>query len=160
PGLSSVDVSDDERFRALARAAREAVFIHEQGTIREINDAFTRLLGYERDEILGRDGLTTFIGPESRAEVLRSMRQEGGGEPRGRGVVAKDGTRRIVLSAAEPIRYLGRPMRVVTMQDWTERVALASENQRIAELLRAIIDHTSQSIWVKDLDGRLLMANK
>jgi len=68
----------DERFSALARAAREAVFIHENGVVQEINDAFTRLFGYERHEIIGKNGVTALTAPESQPEVERSMRVPGG----------------------------------------------------------------------------------
>src|SRR5262249_5070226 len=149
----------DERFRALARAAREAVFIHEDGVVREINDAFTRLFGYERDEILGKDGVTTLCSPESRAEGERSMRVPGGSGTREIAVLTKTGEKRIVESAAEPITYHGRAMRVVTMQDMTERHALDAERRRTAALLQAIVDNTNQLVFVKDLHGRMLLGN-
>ena len=141
----------DERFRALARAAREAVFIHEDGVVREINDAFTRLFGYTREEIIGKDGVRTLAAVESRPEVERSMRVPGGSGTREIIVLTKSGEKRVVESAAEPITYQGRPMRVVTMQDLTERHALDAERRRTAALLQAIVDNTNQLVFVKDL---------
>src|SRR5262249_25552308 len=149
----------DERFRALARAAREAVFIHENGVIREINDAFTRFTGYERDEIIGVNGLEKLIADESRGEVSRSMQVLGPGSTQEVIVITKSGQRRVVESAAEPITYQGRPMRVVTMQDMSERIALDAERRRTAALLQAIVDNTDQLVFVKDLDGRVLLRN-
>ncbi|HEY1535294.1 MAG TPA: PAS domain-containing protein, partial [Polyangiaceae bacterium] len=69
----------EERFRALAEAAREAILINEDGIIREVNSALTQMLGYTRDELLGRDGLELIIAPESRAAVLESIRSSGSG---------------------------------------------------------------------------------
>ncbi len=44
----------EQRFRALSEAAREAVFINENGIIREANRALLALLGYTREELIGR----------------------------------------------------------------------------------------------------------
>jgi PAS domain S-box-containing protein len=62
----------EERFRALASAAREAILIHEQGVVREVNHAFSELLGYTREEIIGQSGMI-FIAPEDRDTVRESM---------------------------------------------------------------------------------------
>ena len=69
----------EQRFRALSEAAREAVFINENGIIREANHAFLALLGYTRQELIGQNGLELFVAPESRAAVVASIRSAGTG---------------------------------------------------------------------------------
>jgi PAS domain S-box-containing protein len=158
--MGHADDPGEERFRALARAAREAVIIHEGGVVREINDAFTRLLGFTREEVLGKSGLEVFIAPESRAEVLASMRLPGPGGTSEVTVLTKSGAKRVVRSVSEPIRYQGRPMRVVTMQDLTDQIALERKNRHMATLLQAMADNTNQLVIVKGLDGRVQLANR
>src|SRR5260221_14795456 len=53
----------EERFRALSDAAREAVLIHENGVVQDVNQAFTALLGYPRTEVIGQYG-SLFIAPD------------------------------------------------------------------------------------------------
>jgi PAS domain S-box-containing protein len=160
-GLDPAEIVDpaDERFRVLARAAREAVIIHEKGIVREVNDAFVRLLGYTREEIIGKESVSTLVSPESQAEVRRSMQIAEGGGTSEVVLLTRTGERRTVESVSAPIRYQGRLMRVVTMQDRTERIALDAERRRTAALLQAIVENTNQLVFVKDLDGRMLLGN-
>src|SRR5882724_8026984 len=92
----------EERFRALAAAAREAILINEQGIIREVNAALVQMLGYSREELLGRNGVELLIAPESRAEVLHSIRSGGRGGTADIALLTKTGERRVVDSSSEP----------------------------------------------------------
>jgi len=112
----------EQRFRALAEAAREAVLINENGIIREANHALLTLLGYQREELIGRNGLE-LLAPESVAAVSASIASAGSGGTAEIVLMSKTGERRLVESSSEAIVYQGRPMRVVTMQDLTARRA-------------------------------------
>ncbi len=58
----------EERFRRLADATTEAIAIHREGRIIEVNDAFCRLLGYAPEDVIGRP-LLEFAAPETRDRV-------------------------------------------------------------------------------------------
>ena len=58
----------EDRFRRLSDATTEAIAIHRDGQIIEVNDAFCRLLGYAAAEIVGRS-LLEFATPETRARI-------------------------------------------------------------------------------------------
>jgi Amt family ammonium transporter len=58
----------EERFRRLADATSEAIAIHREGRIVEVNDAFSRLLGYPADAVIGHS-LLEFASPETRERV-------------------------------------------------------------------------------------------
>jgi diguanylate cyclase (GGDEF)-like protein/PAS domain S-box-containing protein/excisionase family DNA binding protein len=58
----------EERFRRLSDATTEAIAIHRDGQIIEVNDAFCRLVGYGPAEIVGRS-LLDFAAPETRERV-------------------------------------------------------------------------------------------
>lgn len=130
----------EQRFRALSDAAREAVLIHENGVIREVNQALCQFVGYDRDELIDRDGML-FLAPESRPEVQRSMRSTGSSKTSELFLISKSGERLVVESCSEPLVYQGRPMRVVTMQDLTARrkaeAALHESDQRLRQAMTA-----------------------
>ncbi len=60
--------TSEERFRRLADATSEAIAIHREGRIVEVNDAFTRLLGYAPADVIGHS-LLEFAAPETRERI-------------------------------------------------------------------------------------------
>ncbi len=58
----------EERFRRMSDATTEAIAIHRNGQIIEVNEAFCRLLGYPASEIIGRQ-ILDFATAETRAAV-------------------------------------------------------------------------------------------
>ncbi|MEI9940600.1 MAG: PAS domain S-box protein [Pseudomonadota bacterium] len=137
----------EQRFRALSEAAREAVFINENGVIREANHALLTLLGYTREELIGQYGPEFFLAPESRDSVLASINSGGTGGTSEIVLVTKTGERRVVESNSEAIIYQGRPMRVVTMQDLTARRATEAALHESDERLRSAMNAARMGSW-------------
>ena len=136
----------EQRFRALAEAAREAILINENGIIRDVNQALTDLLGYTREELVGRDG-TELLAPESRAAVRASIRSPGRGGTSEIVLLTQSGQRRLFESSSAPIMYQGRPMRVVTMQDVTDRRAAEAALHASDERLRSAMSAARMGSW-------------
>ena len=136
----------EQRFRALSEAAREAILINENGIIREVNSALTQLVGYSREELIGRSGLD-FVAPESRELVLSSIRSRGRGGTSEICFITKAGQRVLVETNSEAITYQGRPMRVVTMQDLTARRATEAALHASDERLRAATTAARMGHW-------------
>jgi len=136
----------EQRFRALAVAAREAVLINDNGIIREANHALLTLLGYQREELIGRNGLE-LLAPESVAAVATSIASAGSGGTAEIVLMTKTGERRLVESSSEAIVYQGRPMRVVTMQDLTARRAAEAALHESDERLRSAMNAARMGSW-------------
>jgi PAS domain S-box-containing protein len=140
----------EERFRALASAAREAILIHEQGVVREVNHAFSELLGYTREEIVDQDGMI-FIAPEDRDAVRESMMVPSGTQTSIVTLITKSGERRYAESSSHPIVFYGRPMRVVTIQDFTARRVAEAELERSHARLMFALDAVTMGAWDYDV---------
>ena len=122
----------EERFRRLTEAAAEGILIQEQGVALEANQALSRMFGYEIDEIIGRNVLDLLPAPESREVVARHMLA--GSEERYEAVGRrKDGSLFIGEIAAHNTSYRGRPVRVATIQDITERKQAEESARRLIE---------------------------
>jgi PAS domain S-box-containing protein len=71
----------EEKFAKAFRASPDAIVISTatDGRYIELNDAFAAMLGYSRDELLGRTalGLGVWADPEDRARLLRQIRRDG-----------------------------------------------------------------------------------
>jgi diguanylate cyclase (GGDEF)-like protein/PAS domain S-box-containing protein len=122
--------ASEDRYRRLSDATSEALAIHRDGIILEVNAAFARLLGYEAEDCIGRSVLD-FATPET-AAALRA----GGYRPKSRipmevDALARDGTVFPVEVAWRQIPYPdGRPANVVVVRDLREQRRLEAELSR------------------------------
>jgi PAS domain S-box-containing protein len=111
---------NEERFRRLTEAAFEGVLVHEDGVMLEANPAIARIFGYELEELIGKNLVEVIPGPASRALVIEHMRTGSDAcyEITGR---RKNGTPFIAEITSRPTSHKGKPARVATVHDITER---------------------------------------
>ncbi|MEO5817105.1 MAG: ATP-binding protein [Gemmatimonadaceae bacterium] len=111
---------NEERFRRLTEAAFEGVLVHDNGVMLEANPAIARIFGYELEDLIGRNLVEVIPDPASRALVVEHMRtgSDARYEITGR---RKDGTPFIAEITSRPTSHKGRPARVATVHDITER---------------------------------------
>ncbi len=73
---SELDLRNSEnRFKQLANLSFEAILIHEDGIIRDVNRAFTRISGYKPREVIGKD-LMQYVDIRDHQLVLESMAEK------------------------------------------------------------------------------------
>lgn len=143
----------EARFRALAEASFEAMMIHGDGRIIEVNSNMLRMFGYSREQLLGADPFS-LVPPEDRDRVIQLTTQGSILHYEARGRRADGSTFPIeVKSRATDLN--GLPVRVVTARDLTdqrnaERALRASE-----ERYRAFIASSAEAIWRADVEPPL-----
>ena len=133
----------------LLNSLGEGVYgVDRMGCCTFINPAALRLLGYERDEVLGQDTRVLFHGPGLGSQ--EAMRQ-----PRSRGIwfLRKDGTRFPVEVTTAPIEGDGGC--VVAFNDMTEQ----RQSEERLRLAASVFAHTQQGIMITDAGGELLDVN-
>jgi len=111
-----------ESFNSLLDNTSEGIVITEQGRILVINRAYTRVLGYELDEVFGRDAVT-IVAPADRPTAAANIRA-GYDQPYEILQERKDGVIITTEVIGRAIRYQGRPVRMTTIRDITARKAL------------------------------------
>src|SRR5579862_2650001 len=62
-------LQSEDRYRAISDATADAVMLHENGYIIQINQSAERMLGYRSDELVGRHGLDLLVAPESQYDI-------------------------------------------------------------------------------------------
>ncbi|MGD8189158.1 putative bifunctional diguanylate cyclase/phosphodiesterase [Brevibacillus ginsengisoli] len=109
----------EERFRKLSNATFEAILIHRNGITIEVNESFTYLFGYTREEAIGMDVLT-FAVLEDRDLVYRKLLSgiESPYEVKG---LRKDQSEFYVEIVGKVIDYNGSQARVTAIRDVTAR---------------------------------------
>ncbi len=128
----------EERFKILTQATFEGVAITEQGRFVDGNDQLFSMLGYRREEMVGRE-VSEFIVPEDRAKVMDNILQ-GLEVIVEHGMIKRDGQPVTVEAHGKTETHHGRKVRLTALRDITER-------KRMEEELRRSRNGLEQRVW-------------
>ena len=150
PGSPEIELAalreSEERFRVLSDACRDALFLEDEGIIREANHACALLLDYERSELVGRAALE-FVAPESQFDFLECASRSNWASDVT--VLSRGGAHRTVEVSSAPVTYRGRAMRAVTLRDRPPNVDPGTG--RPSEVrLHAALEAAGLGIWDYD----------
>ncbi len=129
--------ASEERYRTLFEATFEAILLHENGRVLDVNSMFEQMFGFSREEMIGRS-VFDFIESDWHPTVEQRIRSRSE-EPYEIRVRHKDGTYLDIEIRGKYIDYQGRNVRVAAIRDLTGRrqVEEAERRQRVlAEALR------------------------
>lgn len=143
-------IASDERYRVMVENSLNSVMLTDiDGRILMCNEATTRLLGYPREEIVGRMGLD-FVHPDDRA-ALAALRAAGN-PPRHvrRRLVHRSGSTVETEAAASPVIRDGRfAGSVISHKDVTQQIFIEAALQ----LKSAALEATAEAVAITDRDG-------
>jgi PAS domain S-box-containing protein len=140
----------EERYRRLLELSFEAILIHSQGKLLQINPAGAKLVGaLTSEELIGKP-IRDFVHPDYWDMVQLRLQQTGEGRKEAPLVEEKlvrlDGTPVEVEAASIPITYRGQPAVQSVVHDLTERRRAErereKERERIARDLHDSLGHS------------------
>ena len=137
--------------------------LDEEGRFIEVNEAWLELLGYTREEVVGR-WFGDFLAPEFRdafRERFPLFKARGAIHSEFQ-MIHKDGSRHAIAFEGR-IGYNPDGSFKQThciLSDITEKQRSEAELRRTQERLQGILDNTPALIYVKDLQGQLTLVNK
>ncbi|HEO71958.1 MAG TPA: PAS domain S-box protein [Candidatus Hydrogenedentes bacterium] len=154
----------EERHRMLVDAMNEGLGVQdENGVLVEVNDRLCEMMGYARDELLGRRTID-LIDSEARDVFYREVarRKEPSRTPYEITFQRKDGTRIATLLSPAPLvdadgRFRGS---FAVLTDITGRVETEEALERERHLLQTLLDSVPDSIYVKDIHSAFILANQ
>jgi PAS domain S-box-containing protein len=144
--------ASQERLQSFFNATFEAVAIHDQGRILDVNTAAEALFGYTTAELIGMLG-AELAAPESRDMIMQRTRQSDDQPYEAKGL-RKDGSTFMAELSGKTIIYQGRPARVVGIRDITERKQAEAELQRSLQrerLLGEIAQRIRRSLNLQEI---------
>jgi PAS domain S-box-containing protein len=151
--------ASEGRFRTFVDHATDAFFLHERdGTILDVNQQACDSLGYTRDELVGMSP----VAIDGETDVPRRIvARLASGD-----VVAFDSLHRRKDGSTFPVEVRlrsftqeGKRFAVGLVRDISQRKAAERAVVESHSLLNAVVEGTSGSVFVKDLDGRYVMIN-
>jgi PAS domain S-box-containing protein len=125
-----------------------------EGRFLDVNDSFSRLLGFTRDEVLGRTAveLGTWADLTERASLLRLLREHGAVREMETHFRTKAGETRDTLLSAELIELGRQPCILGLFYDITERKKIAAREKALLQGLRAVVEATDELLEYDDLN--------
>ncbi len=135
----------EEKFSKAFRTIPDMITIAtiKDATLIEVNDSFTRVTGYGRDEILGRNALEIDIWTktEDRNRISQIFEQKGRVKNEEFIFRTKSGELRDVLLSADRVEVAGEPCLIAVITDVTEQ-------KQSQELLRSIYQSSPLGIYI------------
>jgi PAS domain S-box-containing protein len=152
--ISELHASEEKFQKAFhLNPALMAISTLSDGRYIEVNEGFTRTLGFERAEVIGHtaEELGIFTDASQRERVLHGLREGGTLRNLELDVRTKAGGLRTGLFSAESVELQGQQVLLSLVLDITEHkqaeAALAAEQRRLQHLF----DHSPVATWLEDL---------
>jgi PAS domain S-box-containing protein len=152
-------LASEEKFAKAFRSSPNAMAIStlEEGRFLDVNDAFVRMMGHQREDVLGRTALELgfWVNPEDRGRIADELREAG--QVSGREVLlrGRSGQIRLSLFLAETIEMRGTRCLLSATVDITERKRAEEALQLTAHQLAQAMDMASLAHW--ELDTATMM---
>jgi diguanylate cyclase (GGDEF)-like protein/PAS domain S-box-containing protein len=129
----------------------------EDGHYIDVNQGFTELTGYARDEVVGRTTgeIGLWADPYDREKVVAQLRE--GGQIRNREIrmCHKDGSVRTTLASARVVMLNGEPHIIFNTRDVSEFREVENELSKLSQA----VTQSPAAIVITDRDGRIEYVN-
>jgi len=156
-----VEKERDRAQRYLNIAGSIIVLVDKESKVKEINKKGCEILGYEKDEVIGKNWFDNFIPEKVRETIIEESRKplmEGAieeAEYYENSILTKDGEERIIAWENTPIRENGQIVGTLSSGiDITERKKmeelLQEEHDRIEDSFVQLAETTSRVLGVRD----------
>lgn len=129
------------------------------GEIMDANPRVCEILGYTRDELLKLSMTEIMSQPDRRTEMIEELRKKGYSKGKVFSYIRKDGSLRYCEISNILINKGGEPNITGYIVDVTDRVLAEKEAQKAQDLIQRMMVSTKDALYVRDLEGRVLLAN-
>jgi PAS domain S-box-containing protein len=154
----------EEKYRRIIELANEGIIIGDQdGKITYVNVKMAEMIGYSASEMIGKIGLD-FMPDDQKEKVLATRAKLRNKSPVQEEFcfLCKDGSRLWTIGGTAPIvNEKGAHIGNIAMHTNITGRKMAEESLRKSiEKTNAILNVTSESLWMMDLEGNILGANE
>ena len=132
----------EEKFRLAFQTSPDAINLNrlEDGVYIDINDGFTTLMGYTRQDVLGKSSLALNIwaNPQDRQTLVDGLKRNGIVENLEAEFTDKNGQNKTALMSARILRITGEDLILSITRDITDRIKAQQEKEKLqSQLIQA-----------------------
>jgi PAS domain S-box-containing protein len=133
-----------------------------EGIFIDVNETCMRILGYQRDEVIGHTSLELGIweSQTERDRAMRALEEHGTVRDMEINLSGKTGDKLVGLLSAEFIDIDGEQYILSMINDITERKRAEAEHERLFLQLEAVMESINEGVVISDLEGNVLTMNK
>ncbi|MBN1567234.1 MAG: PAS domain S-box protein [Acidobacteria bacterium] len=153
----------EEKYRMLVENSLQGLAVVQNDQLKFCNKAYAEMTGYSVEELLSFADSRRLIHPEDREFVLNRSRKRLSGEPvpthYEHRIIRKNGEIRWHEIRPAVVEFEGEPATQVACIDITERKNAEEAIKESHEYLNRILNATSDGIFVKDNEYKLVLVN-
>ncbi|MGB3479990.1 MAG: PAS domain S-box protein, partial [bacterium] len=148
----------EKRFKKLSNLAFEGILIHDMGVVIDVNESLTKLLGYTREEMIGKNIVELCVPREYHATIRENIVKRYA-KPYEVTARKKDGTLFPIELEARSITGKDEEFRVAAVRDITARKQAEQALRECDSRYRLLIEASGSGIILLDGEGNFLIVN-
>lgn len=143
-------LESEERYRLLSDVTMEGVVIHSNGLVRDVNSSLEKLLGYPKNELLGKNIINMAVHKDDVDLVRKNVVKEYA-QPYTVRCVRKNGE--IFHAELEARNFVtrGQSLRVAAIRDITRRKVAEEALMQSHERLKTVMDSLDALVYIIDM---------
>lgn len=153
----------EEKFRLVFHTSPDSININrlEDGMYLEINQGFTQIMGYRREDVIGKTSIELNIwkNPADRKRLIDGLRETGYVANLEAEFVGNNGLVRDGLMSARVLTINNEKVIISITRDITDRKRVEMALKASEEQHRSIIETAMDGFWLTDVTGNLLEVN-
>ncbi|MBF0376568.1 MAG: transporter substrate-binding domain-containing protein [Desulfamplus sp.] len=145
-------LDSEEKFRLAFHTNPDSINLNrlEDGCYIDINEGFTKIMGYTREEVIGKTSLELSIwkNPEERARLVECLKKDGYVENMEAQFIGKDGNIRDGLMSASVLKINGENVIISITRDNTERKRIQESLRESEEKYRSMMESMDDAAFI------------
>jgi PAS domain S-box-containing protein len=146
--------NSQERFSRLSELSYEGILIHNNGIALDVNASFSKLLGYEKEELIGKNVIELLVD-KNYWQIIKESMQKNVALPYEILAIRKDGSTFFAEVESKSFTEDETQMRVAAVRD----ITLRKKNEQEIRKLSDVVKQSPTSIVITDKDGNIEYVN-
>ncbi len=159
--VESALAESEEKFSKLFRNSPDAITLTDltNNALVDVNESYTRISGYSREETIGRTTVDLGLNPNDRNKFITALKEKGRVLNFEAPFKTKAGAMIICSVSGELIELHGKPHLLGVVRDHTERKRTEEAVRESEERFRQVFEQGPLGVAILDLDYRWVSVN-